>query len=563
MKKRAMFLIIFAFVLSAETVRVKASDNPTMIFGIPPWIWIALSVMGTGLVFFIVIDIYLKREVNKKTISLKESEENLRITLESIGDGVIATDAEGKITMINKTAEKLTGWKLEECAGRPMNDIFRIVNAQTRESVSNPADTVIKNGKTVGLANDTVLISKDGTEYQIADSAAPILDENGKIHGVILVFSDVTNKYKTENDIRTVKEQFEYVLSVTNTGFDIIDEDFNVVYVDPNWIKKLGDPKHKKCHDYFMGSDHVCETCAIPKVLETGISEISVEHLTKENRIVEVHTIPLKESVGGKKLVAEFNIDITEKQQYQNNIKKLNESLEQKVKKRTRELKLSNKELESFAYSVSHDLRAPLRHINGFAASMEQVCRNCEKEALGYLNKISVSALEMGALIDDLLEYSKTGRAELNKRNTEMSTIVNELKERLAKEDNYPRARYEIQKLPVVLCDENLIRTAWLNLIENALKYSSQTTDPLIVIGCREKNVEYEFFVKDNGAGFDPQYTGKLFGVFQRLHGKTEYEGTGIGLANVRRIIERHGGSVRAESEGEGKGACFYFTLPK
>jgi PAS domain S-box-containing protein len=543
--------------------------SPQKKFVLPAWLWIALSVMGAAIVLLTGMEIYLKREVNKKTLSLKESEQNLRITLESIGDGVIATDAEGKITMINKTAEKLTGWAHKECAGKPMNDIFRILNAHTREKVDNPADIVIKNGKTVGLANDTVLISKSGTEYQIADSAAPIVDPNGNIHGVILVFSDVSEKYKAEEQRKTSERSFRSIVESSPLGIYLyeLDENNDLILAgyNPAADKIIGISheklKGKKIEDAFP----MLSKTEVPLRYRKAASEGATWH--NENFSYDYQGIKgcyniVAFGISNNKMAVMF-YDISDLKAAHEEIKKLNESLEKKVAIRTRELELSNKELESFAYSVSHDLRAPLRHINGFAASMEEVCHNCGKEALSYLKKISVSSLEMGVLIDDLLEYSKTGRADLVKKQTDMNELVIELKERLYKEEIYPKAQFHFEKLPAVLCDESLMRTVWLNLIENALKYSSKTSEPVISIGCKDKEKEYEFYIKDNGAGFDPAFSGKLFGVFQRLHGRSEYEGTGIGLANVRRIIERHGGTVRAESEGENKGACFYFTMPK
>lgn len=164
-------------------------------FKIPGWLWTIIIGLCTIVVVIILANRYLRNEIKKKIGSLKESEESLRITLESIGDGVIATDRNGLITIVNKTAENLTGWKASEAFGKNIKEIFRIVNSETRKEVLNPVELVIKNGETVGLANHTLLISKDGKEYQISDSAAPIKDEKGFIHGMILVFSDVTEKY--------------------------------------------------------------------------------------------------------------------------------------------------------------------------------------------------------------------------------------------------------------------------------------------------------------------------------------------------------------------------------
>lgn len=252
-----------------------------------------------------------------------------------------------------------------------------------------------------------------------------------------------------------------------------------------------------------------------------------------------------------------------ELQKSENEVRKLNRTLEQKVAERTKDLEMSNKELESFAYSVSHDLRAPLRHILGFAGILRDEYLTDNKEQNSNLQKIIDSAGEMAGLIDDLLNYSRTGRREMLRKPVSIDEMVKQLQKRFINEFNERKIEWNIKKLPKVYCDENLLRSVWQNLLENALKFTKNKDKTLIEIGCAEKNNEYEFFIKDNGAGFEMSFSDKLFGVFQRLHSRSEFEGTGIGLANVRRIIERHGGKIRGESEGEGKGACFYFTLPK
>ncbi len=536
----------------------------------PVWLRSLMLIIISALIVLAFFMLILKREIKKKTLSLIKSEENLRITLESIGDGVISTDISGNIVNMNKTSLELTGWKLEEAMGKPLSEIFRIVNADTRQEVINPAELVIAKGKTVGLANHTVLIARDGREFQIADSAAPIRDQSGNIHGVIMVFSDVTEKYNAEEKRIASESSFRKIVE---------SAPFGIYVYELTSAGSLVFSGYNPAADRIIGTDHgrfLGKTIeeAFPMLAVTDIPEM-YKKVAAEGVNWTTDSFPYDhKGIKGCFNIVAFGIeknrmavmfyDVSDIKAAQEEIKILNEKLSRKVVERTKELELSNRELESFAYSVSHDLRAPLRHINGFARSMEQICSNCGKEALEYLNKISSSALDMGALIDDLLEYSKTGRADLNRKAVNIQDILKDLKEKLLCEEKYSKASIEYNDLPaVVFCDENLIRTVWLNLIENALKYSSKTPNPEIMIGCKDKGDCFEFFVRDNGAGFDMNYSDKLFGVFYRLHGKSEYEGTGIGLANVRRIVERHGGAVRGESEGEGKGACFYFTLPK
>ena len=233
----------------------------------------------------------------------------------------------------------------------------------------------------------------------------------------------------------------------------------------------------------------------------------------------------------------------------------------------TRELIASNKELDSFSYSVSHDLRAPLRHIDGF---IKLLMKN-EKDRLGpeslrFVERIVVAVGRMGQLIDDLLAFSRMGRGELHLERVNSNEIVEHVRSELCSSAEDRRIAWDIGELPAVLADGSLLRQVWENLIGNAIKYTGPRENAHIEIGAtregvtEEKSTEVAFFVRDNGVGFDPQYTNQLFGVFHRLHRADEFEGTGIGLANVRRIVERHGGRVWAEGELE-RGATFYFTL--
>jgi signal transduction histidine kinase len=244
-------------------------------------------------------------------------------------------------------------------------------------------------------------------------------------------------------------------------------------------------------------------------------------------------------------------------------ILRLNKELEQRVVDRTTELETANKELEAFSFSVSHDLRAPLRHVEGFIEILQNSKGpDLDAEARQYLQTISDSARQMGRLIDDLLAFSRTGRAELRKTRIQMSELVRGVIRDFQHENENRKIKWIIGELPEVQADPALLRQVMFNLLANALKYTRTREEAQIEIGSMSADSEDIFFVRDNGVGFDMRYAHKLFGVFQRLHRATEFEGTGVGLANVRRIIVRHAGRTWAESE-LGKSATFFFCLPK
>ena len=236
--------------------------------------------------------------------------------------------------------------------------------------------------------------------------------------------------------------------------------------------------------------------------------------------------------------------------------------LEQKVKERTLQLELINTELEAFSYSVSHDLRAPLRHITGFIKLLEKNNVNLDEKSKRYIKIISESSQTMGILIDELLEFSKMGRQEMINKTIELEVLLNRLIMEQTTIYNINNIQWIINKLPIVYADLAMLTVVLNNLISNAIKYSSKQQTPIIEIGCLSTETEEIIFIKDNGVGFDMEYADKLFGVFQRLHHANDFEGIGIGLANVKRIITRHNGRVWAESIPN-QGSTFYFSLPK
>jgi signal transduction histidine kinase len=255
-----------------------------------------------------------------------------------------------------------------------------------------------------------------------------------------------------------------------------------------------------------------------------------------------------------------LHVELEQRRHREDEIRKLN----QELGKRAAELEATNKELESFAYSVSHDLRAPLRHMVGYSELLQrQASSLLDEKSQRFIRTILDSAKRMGNLIDDLLAFSRIGRAETKKTEVDLEQLVEEVVAEIEQDTKSRDIAWKIGALPVCYGDRSMLRLVVVNLVSNAVKFTRMRRAAEIEIGCVDRNKkEVEVFVRDNGAGFEMQYVNKLFGVFERLHPPEQFEGTGIGLATVQRIIHRHGGKVRGEGSVD-QGATFYFSLPK
>jgi light-regulated signal transduction histidine kinase (bacteriophytochrome) len=280
-----------------------------------------------------------------------------------------------------------------------------------------------------------------------------------------------------------------------------------------------------------------------------------------EGAWIEATAHPLKdengEPCGG---VVAFR-DVSRKRADEREIRRLNNELEQRVIQRTAELEAANRELEAFSYSVSHDLRAPLRHIAGFSGILlEEFGPTLDPQAQRHLQRIQEGTQRMGILVDELLNLSRVGRHALNLQTTALKSLVDDIVPVLQSECEGREVEWNIGELPRVNCDSALIRQVFQNLLSNALKYSRPRSRAVIEVGQSQIEGKPAIFVRDNGVGFNMKYADKLFGVFQRLHRADEFEGTGIGLATVQRIIHKHGGRIWADAELD-RGATFYFTL--
>ncbi|MBD0258361.1 MAG: CHASE3 domain-containing protein [Cytophagales bacterium] len=361
--------------------------------------------------------------------------------------------------------------------------------------------------------------------------------------------------------MRTSEQRYGELADSISDPFFAIDADFRYVYFNKACEAYIGRSAAEvigmsmyELLPHFRGSDI---EAIYRQALDSHQSRSLTYPFEVNGKMYHFETSVYPTSTG----LSVFTRDITQRVDAEAEVRRLNETLEQRVQERTEELRVAYRELEAFSYSVSHDLRAPLRTINGFARILEEeYSANLDAEGNRLLNRIVNGARRMGVLIDDLLTFSRFSRQVITPVKIDMDRLVQECLHEALPNGVSPERTVTMEALPEALGDRSLIKQVWINLITNALKFSARNPHPVVTIGMTQQDGQAVYFVRDNGAGFDMQYADKLFKVFQRLHKDTDYEGTGVGLAIVQRIVQRHGGKIWAEGKVN-EGAIFYFTL--
>ena len=501
----------------------------------------------------------LEQRVIERTEEIVKSEKRFRALIENSNDIISLLDESFKVIYRSPSATRVSGWTDAELKEAGTNNI----HPDDMEKAGNIAKELMANpGKPIKWLFRN--LHKDGHYFWVEGVIINLLQDE-YVKAFVFNFRDVTERIEAEEKLVKSEKIYKTIASsIPGSVICLLDPDYRFFLIEGDILEKLGYSKDK-----LLGNK--AEDVLPPEIFASVQKEFKTafdgETVTYEARRFDYdiisRVIPLKNENNAVYAIMTVAIDITQLKQAQRDIIELNHDLEQKITIRTAQLKKSNDELEAFSYSVSHDLRAPLRGIVGFAAILEEdYGSKLDKEALRITGIIKNNTTRMGQLIDDLLAFSRTGRQELLKSKIDTGEMVNEIVSDLAQQNkSHTNIKWKIHPLPFMYADLNTIRQVWINLLSNAIKYSRTKEQPRIEVGYYKEEEQTVFYVKDNGVGFDEAYKDKLFKVFQRLHDAVEFEGTGVGLALVEKIISRHGGSVWAEGKEE-EGASFYFSLP-
>lgn len=531
---------------------------------------------------------------NRAGRRLYAAQEFTRHLLDGVQDYAILTlDPQGRVTSWNAGAQRIKGYSADEMIGQHFSRFY------PEEAVARgwPETELARAAAEGRFEDEGWRVRKDGSRFWANVIITPMRDADGAVTGYCKISRDLTDRKRAEDEVRHLnetledrvrqqtaklteaaeqrrkaEERFRLVVEAAPNGMVMIDAAGRIVLVNQQSEKLFG-----YCRDELLGQaiellvperyrdKHPGYRSAFfdnPDMRPMGMGRDLYGRRKDGGEFpVEIGLTPIDTAEGP--LVLSLVVDITERKRAEEEIRKLNANLEERVVERTAQLEAANKELEAFSYSISHDLRAPLRAIDGFSRIvMEDYAPALPEEAKGYLSDVRANTLRMGNLVDDLLAFSRLSRLPVKKETVPVSGVVEHCLRELTSAGNGRSIEVRVGDLPACQADPSLLKQVWTNLLSNAFKYTGKREAALIEIGAQPGGGSSGavYFVKDNGVGFDMRYASKLFGVFQRLHRIEDYDGTGVGLAIVQRIIHRHGGRIWADAAPD-KGATFFFTL--
>ncbi len=494
--------------------------------------------------------------------NLKESELKYRTMIETANDLVWTLDTEGNFTFINKSAEVITGHSISKLIGKGFGSLIH------PKDLSIVHDTFSRTLEGNSIRYDVRILNADGKILILSVNTLPEFKDN-KIIGTVSFGRDITSRIKAEEELVETRDYLDNLFNYANAPIIVWDTKFRITRFNPAFELLTGRSAKEvigKSLKLLFPSENVKSSMEMINEAQKGnrwqTVEINILHVDGSVCVVIWNSASVL-GADGKTPIATIaqGQDITERKHAEEKLKEYADHLEEMVKERTAGLETVNKELESFSYSVSHDLRAPIRSIEGWnSALMDEYGEQLDEQAHQYLNRVRDGAVQMDTLIKDLLSLSRIGRSDLQVQTIDLTAIVHNIIAKLNEQEPNRKVKISISPNLKAEADSHLLEIALTNLLGNAWKFTGPRTPAHIEFGKIKTNGQPTYFVKDNGVGFDMEYADNLFGAFQRLHTDLEFEGTGIGLAIVQRIIHRHGGSVWAESE-LGKGTTFFFTL--
>jgi PAS domain S-box-containing protein len=497
---------------------------------------------------------------------LQSERSMLRTLIDNIPDYIYVKDSTSRHIINNKAMVGLIGAESEaETLGKSSMDFFGALAETYLEE-----DKKILSTGTPMINFEESTITKNGEQKYLLTTKVPLTDDQQRVIGIVGISRDITQQKQIEVDLRTSKYFLERAQEVASVGHWTLQ-------AGPGTTAKLF-LSREACRTFeidsfdgrlqsFLAFVHKDDLHQVNKVMSAALVNhipYSMDHrIVLKNGLekwVHVQTEVTEGADPDTPMLLGIVQDITERKKTEYEILSLNAGLEKKVSERTAQLEAVNKELEAFSYSVSHDLRAPLRIIDGFATILVEDSVGLDERMMRNVRTIARNATRMGQLIDDLLNFSRLGRTQIKIAEVDMRGLVDQVLDEFQSADAIKKAKIDVKDVLPARGDGSLIKQVWVNLLSNAIKYSSKKEHPVVEVGMLSNSSVPTWYVKDNGAGFSMDYAGKLFGVFQRLHKQDEFDGTGVGLALVQRIIVRHGGKVWAESKLN-EGATFYFTL--